>query len=528
MATRRRDRFRNRRGLWARGSKLRRIVIWLLVGLGSFIVLLAVAYYQLLSHLQSPAFCRRLSEYAQKNLKAEHARLGDTLQIEGNRISLPEVELTHTNMLQKLTARGINMEIDRGALWDQCLALRKLTVEEAELRLALQNSTHPARGSVSVPQQGPAQIPAPIPAKQASSGSLSSSVMPNRFSLELFECQDSDVYLQLGELDYSLHGCISTATPQRKLGRNVWQINLENGRLHTPFTFLRDTSIKNATLITSPREISLTESRLLLTPGELRVRGSYNHSTKRWSTILRANKANIARILNADWKKRLHGEMYGELELTGLGITPTRGNGFISLQRGVLEGLPILSQLPFNNTYPYRTLKLDKAECRLSYPYNDPAHNIRNAWLFDKIDIRSANGLLQVQGHVIIGTDRSLSGTLSIGLPENRFNDIQLQLVSGLVGQKDELGYMWFKLNLSGTLDDPQEDLSVRLATIISQALPRMSNTATQGIGNIINTLFPASDSADTPTPREPEESTPEPDTPIKRAGKLFQQLLPL
>lgn len=536
MATRRRDRFHARRGFWARGNKVRRTLTWVLIGASALTVLLIVAYYQLLAHLQSPDFCRSLSEHAKNALQAEQVTLRDTLQIDGSRITLGEASAVKAGSVEKAAARGISLEIDRGALWDRCLTLRKLAIEEAEIHLAFaEPRAHKASKTTTTPKKNkkqPAQPPTqhqvtetPHTAPNSGSSGFINNFIPNQFSLHNFECKDSDAHLQLGDSRYSLHACTASATPQKKLGSNTWQINLENGRFHTPFSFLRDTSVKNATIIASPKEINLVESRLLLTPGELRVRGSYTTATKRWSAVLRANKANVARILNEDWKKRLQGELYGELELAGKGNELTRSAGYMSLQKGVLEGLPILSQIPIGDTYPYRSLPLEKAECRLSFPYNAPGHNLRNAWLMDQIDVRASNGLLMVQGHIIIGSDKSLGGTLRIGLPASRLALSQIPTISKLFEPEDEHGILWLKLNLSGTLDHPQEDLSIRIATIMGQALPQLPGNAVQGLNNAINNIFshPRQQEDKAPaTPQEPEK----PSSPLDSAGNLFKNTL--
>lgn len=532
MATRRRDRHHARRGIWAKGSKARRILTWCVVIICTVGILCIVAYYQLLAHLQSPEFCRELSQHAQKALQAEEVTLRDTLQIDGNRITLGGASITNADIVKALSARGISMEIDRSALWERALTIHKLAVEESELRLALKTPPKPSRSHSANKKQRSKTISPEATQNSNETKSQSRtqtlSGIPNHFSLNFFECRDSDVHIQLGDSTYSLHGCTTTASPQAKLGRNTWQINVENGRLHTPFSYLQDTSIKNATLIASEQEISLAESRMMLTPGELRVRGAYNLANKRWSGLLRANKANVARLLNPEWKKRLHGEVYGELELTGTQEGLSTGLGYISLQKGMLEGLPILSDLEFHETFPYRSLPLEKAECRLSYPYNDPSHNIHNAWIFDQIDIRSANGLLIVHGHVIIGADESLAGTLTIGLPENRFSEIQMSTLGQLFGQKDEHGYIWFNLNLSGTLKEPQEDLSVRLATILRQALPQLAEGAKLNLQGMINNFFTPSSNTkkEASSATEKKEENTSPESTMEKAGNLINNAI--
>lgn len=535
MTTRRRERFKNRRGFSTRSRKAR-CIVWVAAIAVAIMVLSGIAYYQLLSHLQSTSFCEKLSKLTQNLLHAEQITLREQFQINGRRIALGEAVAHGLGKLDYAAARGISTEIDRGELWNRCLALHKLAIEEIEVRFNIQPTPPPAslpapnRPTQATSTAVPPSTYTPETPKDTEQGGILRNLMPNRFKVSLLECKDTDIHLQWGNQQYALLGHSSTAKPQSKLGRHTWQISLENGRLHTPLTALRDSSVKNATILISPQEINLTESRLMLSPGELRVRGSYNIHTNHWTSVLRINKANVARLLNDDWAKRLHGELYGEVELSGTKSQLDRGSGYISLQKGELEALPILSELLVGNTRPYRSLPLEKAECRLRYPYNDARHNIEHAWLFDQIDIRSAQGLLLVRGHIIVGTDKSLSGTLSLGLPEHKLNEWQLAhqaIPAGIISKKDDQGYLWVNINLSGTLDAPQEDLTIRLSTLLGQALPQLLGNSTQAVGNLINRILMPSPPPATDTPPQNKEDT-SPDNPpaIQKAGQLFNRTI--
>ncbi len=270
----------------------------------------------------------------------------------------------------------------------------------------------------------------------------------------------------------------------------------------------------------------------MLSPGELVVNAMQDTATRDWSADLRVNKMDMARLLSQDWKKRVSGGLYGQLDMSGNAAGLQRAEGRLSLQQGELEALPILSKLPVGNSYPYRQLQLEHAEARLSYPHADAGRNIRRAWLLDDINIRGKNGMLLVNGHVLVDEDGTLGGTLHIGLPADIATLLAPEgtpLFGRLFHREGEVtNYFWLRLNLSGTLDDPQEDLSARLTTLVGDITQR----ATGLLGGLLSTAGAAAEKAEPGTEEEEEEQkepAKQPSSPgniINKAGGAAQDIL--
>ena len=440
--------------------------------------------------LQGSNFREKLESILMNKAQATQVNIPENLSIEDDTITLPAISLSRVDLLRRFSAERVAATIDRSKLLRRELDISKLTMEEPTIVLDWQ-----ALGTA-------------LPPILAENDGIWSKLSPRSFRLHHFECKDGSLELHNGEALYNLAGCSISAEPLSGKQKKEWQINIENGRVHTGLSYLQNCSVKSATLLYSPSALALSECRFMLTPGELRARGSLRNADKQWFLELRANKANVARILNNDWKKRLTGELYGELKLIGQQSNIHKATGNLSLREGHLEGLPILSQLTLANTRPYRSLVLEKAECRVNYPYSLPAHNIHDAWLFDKIDIRSAEGSLAVRGHVIIGTDRSLHGTLTVGVPENIATAlaaiISTEAVNKIFVAEGESGYRWVNINLSGTIDAPQEDISARLMTVLGSTLPAAAadaaGKAARSASDLLQSLF----SSDPTTPSEP------------------------
>ncbi len=442
----------------------RKVIIGCISAAVFLIIALIIGYYQLLAYLQGDSFRKQAESGLKSASGAAAVEMSSNFRIDGSRVSSESIRIEKLGSISEARAARINADVNRSALFNRKLHLRKLSTEEATL--VLNTAPQPARKKSS--PRSSTKAP-----KTASSASALAALLPSAFELDLFECKDSDLVIKHSAGEYQLFGANLTATPAPRVGKDAWQFNIENARLRTPFYYLKDSSVKSATVVYHNKVFNLIDGRVLLTPGEMRTKGHYNLQQHNWTLDLQVNKGNVHRILSEDWKKRISGDLYGRMVITGKNGTITSGVGSVSLQNGVLEALPFLSQLPVGNTYPYRAIELEKADCQILFPYNQG--KIKNAWVFDKINLKSKDSGLIVRGRILIGTDRKLGGTLTIGLPQNTLDSIPVSselLVEKLfTAHGEEPGYLWVNMNLSGTIDHPEEDLSIRIATLVGQSL---------------------------------------------------------
>lgn len=476
---------------------IRRIVLISCGIIGLVLTLGIIAWYQLLAYLQGDTFRRKVCRDLQVATQAESVHMRDNLKIDGDTVAQSELHFNGLGNIESIGAERIQAHIERGELLNRKLHIRKLTMEEGNvtLRFEEKQAQPPVRaiptGSSSSARKKKNRQAATHNRKTAVSASESnSSLTPESLQLDFAECRDANFIVHHGKKRFSLSGSNITAKPMSK--DKSWSIELENGRLHTPFSPLRDTNIKTATLLCHDSGIDLTECRLMLTPGELRTRAHYDRETENWSAVMQLNKASIARLLKDDWKKKLTGELFGKCILRGGEGALQSAEGNVSLRSGVLEGLPFLSELSIDNTRPYRRIELEKADCTILFPYSAPERNLHRAWLLDNIDIHARGNTLIIRGHVIIAEGGALGGQLTIGIPQSIADRLPLpgnRFTAALFNGQGEAGYAWVNINLSGTLDSPEEDLSVRLTTLISHSLP---GSVLDSAGNMLRKLFDA------------------------------------
>ncbi len=474
-------------GRGAKKTLAKRLIIVGAAVLSLLIALLIAGYYQLLAYLQGDSFRQNLEAQARQHLHAEQLEILSNLSIRSSRIAIDGIQLSKASGIEQARASRISADINRTALLSRKLHLRKLSMEEASITCRSGIST-----TLPAAQAEPAsrKSKAARPAKAEASTVALAPISKNPIQLDLFECKDTDAHLIHNGRMFQLLGANISATPAPRIGTGAWQLNAENARFHTPFAYLRDSSIKSATVVYHGSNLDLTECRIMLTPGEMRTKAHYDLKRQRWTADLQVNKGDVRRILNEDWKRRLSGELYGRMVLTGNHTGVATASGNLSLQNGILEGLPFLSQIPLGNTYPYRSVELDKGECQILYPYNSP--QLENAWLFDKISLSAKGGLLLVHGHIIVGEGGRLGGTLTIGVPEHIVESMpisQSELSEKLfTADGEEEGYLWVNMNLSGTIDSPKEDLSIRIATLIGANLGDIAVKGTASM--LLNTLL--------------------------------------
>lgn len=502
MARRRRGTLFNKQAPLSIGQRTKRILIWVGVLLGVVALLGVAAYLYALSWLQSDSCRSYLANAIRNATAAKEVSIPENLSIDGRRVSLPSCTVRGSGNIREFDIRKLHLEVDRLALLlRRALHLQHFSVEEMQLVFQLPSKAAAAAASKAAPT------------KSASISTSSSEVFVKDFKARSFESHYTDTTLIYEDRKFSLNGYRLAAVPRPEISRNAWAIGIENGRIRTPFAWLKESGVKHATLLYRGDDVQLSDCKIELAPGHLAAQGVCTIPGGLWKARVDVHQANVARLLTEDWRKRLTGELWGRLDLSGSVPKATwQASGELHLRNGVLEGLPILSDIKLNGTTPYRTIRLEKADCRVSFPYSEPEHGLHNAWLWDNIDIRGKDGTFLMRGRIITGMDGSLAGALSVGVPAKTLAELGLSkspLVSKLFTAPVEVpGYVWVRINLSGTISNPQEDLSARMSTVLSECLPALADQAANSLQAVIGSFIPGSKHAE---PETQDATEPEP-----------------
>jgi hypothetical protein len=128
-------------------------------------------------------------------------------------------------------------------------------------------------------------------------------------------------------------------------------------------------------------------------------------------------------------------------------------SGSLNHTDGVLTALPLLDALAaYADTTRFRRIALN--EGKVDYEWEDGALNLR------KIAIGS-EGLVRLEGSLKMDKEKRLDGHLRLGLVPGTL--ARIPGAETIVFTPGERGLLWTPLRITGTLDDPKEDLTERL-----------------------------------------------------------------
>jgi hypothetical protein len=164
--------------------------------------------------------------------------------------------------------------------------------------------------------------------------------------------------------------------------------------------------------------------------------------------------------LPAEWKARFNGSASGELHWAGKDpkLENSSGQGSLRIQNGRIDDVPLLqklAELSQKNSFE----RLDLNECSLKF-----------AWRYPEIDITDIiieeEGKFRIDGKISI-KDRLLRGTLRLGLTREYLNWLPNPEE---VFSRRSSGYLWTDVHLSGTIDEPRQDLSQRIIELFKES----------------------------------------------------------
>jgi hypothetical protein len=164
--------------------------------------------------------------------------------------------------------------------------------------------------------------------------------------------------------------------------------------------------------------------------------------------------------LPAKWKEHLGGSAFGKVHWTGENpkLESSSAEGTLRVRDGRIDNLPLLEKLAeVARNKSFEHLQLN--DCSLSF-----------AWRYPKIDIKDIaieeKGKFRIEGAISID-HRSLHGAISLGLTHQYLDWLPNPEE---VFSRERSGYLWTSVHLSGTIDEPKQDLSPRIVELFKES----------------------------------------------------------
>jgi hypothetical protein len=172
------------------------------------------------------------------------------------------------------------------------------------------------------------------------------------------------------------------------------------------------------------------------------------------------NAVPIRPWLPAEWKGRFNGSAFGDLHWAGKDpkLENSSGEGSLRIRNGRIDDLPLLEKLAeLSQKKSFERLELN--ECSLTFEWRYPKIDIKDILVEEK-------GKFRVEGEISIER-RRLRGTVRLGLTREYLDWLPNPEE---VFSRRESGYLWTNVHLSGTIDEPGQDLSPRIIELFKQS----------------------------------------------------------
>jgi hypothetical protein len=445
---------------------------WLGIGLGS-LVFLAIAgligfWIWINAFLASPEFRTRVERQLAAALQADCTVM--PLKWSGFSVYSTGLEARGTNRsaFTSLIASEIRAELNFRALLARRWEIPSIDIQHVVVEF-----------DAATPRQEPQPLP-PLPSP-AGSGKLAS-LLPNQVTIKTINIQSMDMNWKRN----------INATPITARGVSVvltqdgasWRVDAAQGKIAPGY---------GPELTLNQARLRLRWPELFISFVELRPEGKGTlklsgetafEPVSKMDLLVEMAGLPVDPYLPQDWRARLVGDLFGSLRITGEPSHPStlQGIGPIELREGRLEALPALEKVAtLTKTREFHSLRLHRANAHLRWT---PSRTT-----LEKIILESES-ILRIEGEVSWEESR-LFGILELGTTP--------AVLRALPGTQEKIfsisrdGYIWAQphVTLSGTTDQPVEDLSPRVLSAVVEGVKDEVVDTVKGLWQKAKDLIP-------------------------------------
>lgn len=407
-----------------------------LLGLG--VVALGGGYMGLRSWLHGEDFRHMLSAEAGKALdvKSEFGRF----QWSGTRMDTEGFKATGEGIVRSVDAEGLRIDMGLGGWWQGVWR-----VEDARARrIEVEIDTTAAKRASEAPQSVQVEVP-PKPKKWYDA------FVPQEVEVRQVEVASSSLKVITKSGPVGIRGTSWRVTPD--VAQGSYRAEGSDGTVLLPWKWAPPMALGRARLRYQDDAIFLTdadfqvyESGRLDLSGEMSVKGD--------GFVFNGDLRDVmcAEVLPEDWKQRLSGKVDSDFTVEH-GPRGPLVKGHLELTDGVLTAMPLLDSLSaYADTTRFRRLALQDG--RVDYEWEDGAIHLRNL-------VIASEGLVRLEGTMRVDREKRLDGRFRLGLVPGVL--ARIPGAETIVFQSGERGLLWTTLRVTGTIDDPEEDLTGRL-----------------------------------------------------------------
>ena len=415
---------------WVRGT---------VAALGLGVVAMGGGYLWLRSWLHGESFRHMLSASADKALQVK-SEFGP-FQWSGTRMDTTAFQATGEGLVKSIDAEGLRVEVGLGGWWKDVWQVDDARARRIEIEI----DTTAADRMKDLPPQETAGL------ARTKEKNWYDSLIPHEVELRQVEIDRSSLSVLTKSGPIGIAGTAWRLTPDG--AKESYRAEGTDGVVQMPWKWAPPMQLGRArlryqgdTVFLTDADFQVYESGRLDLAGEMSVKGdgyAFNGQLR---------DVTCAEILPENWRQRLAGKVEADFNVEKRTDGPAV-SGHLDLTNGVLTALPLLDALSaYADTTRFRRLALQEA--KTDFEWEDGALVLRNL-------VIASEGLVRLDGNLRMDKQERLDGRFRLGLVPGVLARIPGAETS--VFAPGERGLLWTDLHISGTLDEPEEDLTARL-----------------------------------------------------------------
>jgi hypothetical protein len=221
-----------------------------------------------------------------------------------------------------------------------------------------------------------------------------------------------------------------------------------------------------------------------MVPGGIHAEGNAHTGPKDRSVDFRFSleRVPIEDWVPDDWRIHVGGLATSKIHWTGKDtkLENSAGEAEWRIDDGRIQGLPVLQKIAaLVNDKSLERIKLDA--CQFDVEWHYPSIELSGLAIEEK-------GKFRAEGEVIVRRE-SLGGTVDLGIAPALLEFLTAPVVKE-VFPREKNGYLWTTVHLSGTIEEPQLDLSPRIMEAISEHPTAMLKLFFRQIGASLRHAF--------------------------------------
>ncbi|WAC20873.1 hypothetical protein OVA24_05680 [Luteolibacter sp. SL250] len=415
-----------------RGAWFGRAVIVLVV---AGVLALGGAYLTLRNYLHSEGFRKFLSTKVSRAAGVEGEF--SSFRWDGLAVDTDSFEGTGTGRLARLRADGLHTEIGFGGVSRGVWELKGTSVRRLEAEILASRTEE---------EKETPEIDAPVTKKERPKPWY-----PNEVELRGFDIGEADIRATLKDGKVLLLEDISVRAEAGRT-KGSYSGEIRGGTLGLPDGLLPQLAIGRVKARYQEGVLFVTSADATLWgDGRLRASGEWDRQARSHAFEGEVQDVGLEHLVRENWSKRITGKVASDFTVVG-GTGGTVARGTLGITDGKLTALPVLDVLAaYADTRRFRELVL--TEARSDWAWKDDVVSLTDV-------VVASEGLLHIQGRLDIRGEE-LDGELMVGLAP-----AVLSIIRGTetaIFTPGERGLVWTRVKISGTVDDPEEDLSERL-----------------------------------------------------------------